>query len=286
MLKLKRKRTTGIPAAFRGDKRIEKVIELLKAEQEIKKGNQEKHKFSSNWSPCKKQLHLESHQKCAYCEAPTTLVAYGDVEHYRPKSKYWWLAYCYDNYLASCTLCNQKYKKAKFEVLNDQAEAPVVKANDSLTKLKQMAKKVTPDPHEEAKGQSWSQYRKMHEKERPLLLNPYLDDPKDYFAWKVSHTQRRVELVPLDSQIELHVKMVDAAKKDYGINRKELCDHRYKAYVRYVEARLMSEDPDVPTNWRNTMKERKKELLKKEEPFSGMLSFFDKKNSQDLSLPG
>lgn len=44
------------------------------------------------------------------------MVAYGDGEHYRPKSTYWWLAYNYDNYLASCTLCNQRFKEAKFPI--------------------------------------------------------------------------------------------------------------------------------------------------------------------------
>lgn len=38
-----------------------------------------------------------------------------EVEHYRPKSKYHWLAYSWDNLLLSCTVCN-KAKKAKFSI--------------------------------------------------------------------------------------------------------------------------------------------------------------------------
>jgi hypothetical protein len=46
--------------------------------------------FNSNvWKVAKPQLKLESGSKCAYCESPTDSVAHGDVEHYRPKSKYW-----------------------------------------------------------------------------------------------------------------------------------------------------------------------------------------------------
>ena len=50
------------------------------------------------------------------------MVAYGDVEHFRPKSKYWWLAYCYENYLYSCQMCNQRYKKAEFPIFGPELE--------------------------------------------------------------------------------------------------------------------------------------------------------------------
>ena len=59
------------------------------------------------WKAAKPQLKIESGGKCAYCESPTDTVAHGDVEHFRPKSVYWWLAYCYDNYVYACQICNQ-----------------------------------------------------------------------------------------------------------------------------------------------------------------------------------
>ena len=51
---------------------------------------------------------------CAYCQGPLTHSDRGDVEHFRPKSKYWWLAYVFENYLLSCARCNRVLKKAKF----------------------------------------------------------------------------------------------------------------------------------------------------------------------------
>jgi hypothetical protein len=54
--------------------------------------------------------------KCAYCESYFEHVAWGDVEHYRPKRAvkeepghrgYYWLAYAEENLLPSCALCNQ-----------------------------------------------------------------------------------------------------------------------------------------------------------------------------------
>ncbi|MEO5741647.1 MAG: hypothetical protein ABIS29_13735, partial [Vicinamibacterales bacterium] len=112
MTKLERVRTAAvIPAAFRGPGRIAKSLELLEGHVA---GTLE---FNSNvWKAAKVQLKRETGGKCAYCESPTDTVAHGDVEHFRPKSKYWWLAYCYDNYLYACQICNQVHKGDEFPV--------------------------------------------------------------------------------------------------------------------------------------------------------------------------
>jgi hypothetical protein len=67
------------------------------------------------------------HEKCAFCESRLTHVAYGDVEHLRPKAGsvqregdpltrpgYYWLAYSWGNLLFSCQLCNQRFKRNLF----------------------------------------------------------------------------------------------------------------------------------------------------------------------------
>ena len=79
--------------------------ELLLNERHIKRDKKESHEFISHrWNEAKKQLLAETRDKCAYCEPPISVVAFGDIEHYRPKSIYWWLAYCYDNF--SCSMSN------------------------------------------------------------------------------------------------------------------------------------------------------------------------------------
>lgn len=50
--------------------------------------------------------------KCAYCEQ--RIEGY-HIEHYRPKSIYYWLAYSWDNLLFCCSRCNQ-FKLHFFEV--------------------------------------------------------------------------------------------------------------------------------------------------------------------------
>lgn len=74
--------------------------------------------------------------KCAFCENNVTAVAYGDVEHFRPKkgyqqnkndilhyAGYYWLAYTWENFIFSCSICNQRYKKNLFPLLNPHSRA-------------------------------------------------------------------------------------------------------------------------------------------------------------------
>jgi len=68
------------------------------------------------------------HQKCAFCEQKITECidnkledCSSTVEHYRPKSRYYWLAYSWDNLLWCCRKCNQN-KANKFETVKSQVE--------------------------------------------------------------------------------------------------------------------------------------------------------------------
>jgi len=54
--------------------------------------------------------------KCAYCEQKL-LDAPKHIEHYRPKKKYYWLAFSWDNLLLSCSSCNTS-KGSRFLIQN------------------------------------------------------------------------------------------------------------------------------------------------------------------------
>ena len=54
----------------------------------------------------------EIHPTCCFCGSKDQCL---QVEHYRPKSKYYWLAYSWDNLLLSCAMCNQA-KKVSFKI--------------------------------------------------------------------------------------------------------------------------------------------------------------------------
>ena len=72
------------------------------------------------------QLLEDQHYKCAYCECHITK-EYNDVEHYRPKSKYYWLGHEWNNLLYACDICNRTYKKDFFPLKNEahRVTAPV-----------------------------------------------------------------------------------------------------------------------------------------------------------------
>ena len=89
MIPLTRVRTVPpVHENFQKAKREKFNLELMTDRRKGLQNSGTKQKFSpSRWKKAKPQLLKESRGKCAYCETPTAVVAYGDVEHYRPKSK-------------------------------------------------------------------------------------------------------------------------------------------------------------------------------------------------------
>jgi len=62
-------------------------------------------------------LHNIYHSKCAFCEQK---IEFPQVEHFRPKNIYYWLAYSWDNLLFACLGCNS-HKNNHFETLLERA---------------------------------------------------------------------------------------------------------------------------------------------------------------------
>jgi len=141
------------------------------------------------WDELKWHLFELFHGKCAYCESKTLHVAYGDVEHFRPKSKveedtghpgYYWLAYAETNLLPSCTLCNQaRGKMAHFPVEGIHSRIPDDLLNEKPLLLNPYNKEINPfhhlefGPMGEALARNFSPYgeqsRKFYHLNRPDL---------------------------------------------------------------------------------------------------------------------
>ena len=64
----------------------------------------------------KRELESIYHGKCAFCEMK---VEQYHVEHYRPKTIYYWLAFSWDNLLMACSTCNVN-KGPNFELEGEQ----------------------------------------------------------------------------------------------------------------------------------------------------------------------
>jgi uncharacterized protein (TIGR02646 family) len=210
MIRLERMRTkASIPSSFRGATPRNRLIKLMKEVRgQIAAGDPVKPDIDSKWKVTKEQLLTEARQKCAYCETPTSVIAFGDVEHYRPKSIYWWLAYVYDNYLASCALCNQKYKGSEFEFEGPRMAGPEIDARTTDEELKELAKTSIPDP---LKVSDVEKFVAAHQAEKALGLNPYFDDPEELFAWRVDDIEEVVVIPNPDKADAKNLSMLQSA---------------------------------------------------------------------------
>jgi hypothetical protein len=258
---------------FAGSGRETLAKKLLIAQRELKQNPDKDLKFDSLWSVTKDRLFVESSGKCAYCESPTKVVAYGDVEHYRPKSKYWWLAYCYDNYTAACTICNQQFKKANFNTKKAPMKALVeVLDNTSDAEIAEMAKKLCPDPVSEL---GYKEYLKAHKAEAPLLINPYIEDPAKYFAYIADDNLSEVAIVPTTKLREPFVK---EAIEFYGLNRLELKQARYAVYETYDIYKNTLKQP-INSQTQAKISQQLKKLSSDSSPYAGMIRYFESKTT-------
>lgn len=261
-----------IPGGLHGSYLHKKNRELLELKRN--KGMLISKDFNKRyWKPAKEVLKDESKKKCAYCEAPTSVVAHGDVEHFRPISKYWWLAYCYDNYLFSCQICNQIFKSDNFPIIGIRIKEPEVNTDTTDTEIDHLAYSLCPDPVNINNGYNFNEFKEDCIKERPLLINPYMEDPSQFNAWEVDATLKEVYLIP-SNRSNYSKQVVHALDQYCGLNREELCKLRWVWYKILLGLRNDIEDKKLDKNRIFSKKQELKELIGPRHPFSGMAQYF------------
>jgi uncharacterized protein (TIGR02646 family) len=73
------------------------------------------------------------HGKCAYCESKITMVTYGAIEHFFPKSHYVDLTFEWNNLLLACDRCNDAgHKGVKFP-LDNMGNPLLIDPTDGIT---------------------------------------------------------------------------------------------------------------------------------------------------------
>ncbi len=140
--------------------------------------------------------------KCAYCEKD---ISDDDkhIEHYRPKSKYYWLAYSWDNLLLCCSKCN-KNKSDKFPVLN----TPILYTNEQFSDIHCL-------------GEDYDK------REEPKIINPEREDVLNELQF-----DRDGRIFSKNSRI---IYTIDEICK---LNRNELVEKRIKllnGFIRRIE---------------------------------------------------
>jgi uncharacterized protein (TIGR02646 family) len=70
------------------------------------------------------------HGKCAYCESSITVITYGQIEHFYPKSAYPDKTFAWDNLLLSCDKCNNTHHKGTHFPLDSAGQPLLIDPTD------------------------------------------------------------------------------------------------------------------------------------------------------------
>lgn len=186
-----------------------------------------------------KQLLEDQHYKCAYCECHITK-EYNDVEHYRPKAKYYWLGYEWNNLLYACDLCNRTYKKDFFPLKN---EANRVTAPADL------------------------------DNEEPLIINPAFVEPMAHIEFK------RFMMVGKTDEGKETIEMFRLNKRSELVHcREQLFELYMKEKEKLSLARKILEMPNLPAETIDNVNKiielssaAINQYKSKDTPYSGML---------------
>jgi uncharacterized protein (TIGR02646 family) len=129
---------------------IRKTIRLVKLYQSNGVITNKDFENHSQWADLKLTFWEKQDRRCAICEKELNDINSFDVEHYVPKTKFWWLAYHVANYYVACGTCNRIEKNDEFPFF-----------------------KPTPLINYEKRKLFFNCY--------PLLINPLHENPYDYF---------------------------------------------------------------------------------------------------------
>jgi len=150
--------------------------------------------------------------KCVFCEQKIEKCTTNKleecsstVEHYRPKSKYYWLPYSWDNLLWCCHRCNQN-KKNKFETKNALG---TFRKTSFLKKIHSTSKI----------------YNRI---EKPLMINPEIESvisKLTFYNGKIDSTDERVKytietcMLDRDNLNEARKTIIDTIKNRVDVKK-------------------------------------------------------------------
>jgi len=186
-----------------------------------------------NSAKVKESLLKLYNNKCAYCESkinPATSSV--RIDHYRPKDKvkdidkkeiighngYYWLGYEWTNLLPTCEICNSKKSNIfPIKIENQRRKEPELLPNNKIDTLKQLIN---------------SDFLKS---ENPLILNPEIDKPENYFVFLATGEIKPVSINGADIQKGITTKKVcDLDRDDLIIARKNKIDDSVEKLKKYL----------------------------------------------------
>ena len=109
------------------------------------------------------------------------------------------------------------------------------------------------------------------------MINPYFDEPEDIMIYKVDNVKKEVTIY-VKNTVKNSKKIQKAIVNDYGLNRIELRQLRFEWYDLYYTHKLILNENSVSKQLIDRAKQKIDELKKDNEPFSGMIRYFEKQN--------
>ena len=157
------------------------------------------------------ELNKYYYGKCAYCESNCE----AEIEHYRPKSHYFWLYYEWSNLFPVCHDCNKvgEGKGIQFPVMGRKETSPQFKTstgklNKNLCKHNEFPLKA----------------------EKPYVLHPEYDNPKEFFEFKINEAKVGIDIVGIDTE-----GRGDKTKEVCNLNRETLRTNRQEKIENILE---------------------------------------------------
>jgi len=209
----------------------------------IEKGRYDsKYDFIYRNEDVKDSLFKLYNRKCVYCESRLSGT---EIEHYRNKSTYYWLAFSWDNLFPICSTCNRK-KGAQFQVNNVRSKAP----------------KILPDNFHTLSA-------KLNEEELPDLIHSELDNPELFFIFSIDGL-----IDSSDSRGKYTITSCGLDRKELTTNRKAIIDELKKelncsllfnenieSIIRSFRKKAMNNESDYSAFRRFVVKMYLKEIL-------------------------
>ncbi len=220
-----------IPNSLLGENTIHKRELCIKNQSYNKKFNQ---RFKQK--DIKESLSKIYRQKCAFCEQKITKCIDNNleecsstVEHYRPKSQYYWLAFSWDNLLWCCNGCNQK-KGNSFEVENSQVEY-----------------------NEEFKDNIHTSANLYHTIEKPKMIHPEIESVIDKLEFNSGIINSE------DTRVQYTIKTCHLDRDSLNEKRQTLIDD----FVEAINNKRLKNEPiqDILQKWIDDLKKREKEFI-------------------------
>ena len=89
---------------------------------------------------------------------------------------------------------------------------------------------MTPDPRDRATGgMPFDEFLRAARKEKPFLVDPYVEDPEELYKWEAGPVLQEVRVAARTKRTRA-TRAIRAAEDDLGLNREELRRRRWENY--------------------------------------------------------